>query len=35
MFGEADVDAVLTESEACHKAHPNNRVRLMGFDDFA
>jgi len=35
MFGETDVDVILAEIEACHKAHPQNHVRLMGFDNFA
>ena len=35
MFGETDVDVILAEVEACHKAHPNNHVRLLGFDNFA
>jgi ribulose-bisphosphate carboxylase small chain len=35
MFGESDVDAILAELEACHKAHPNNHVRLLGLDNFA
>ena len=35
MFGETDVDVVLGEAEACHKAHPNNHVRLVGFDNYA
>ena len=35
LFGETDVDAILAEIEACHKAHPNNHVRLMGFDNFS
>jgi len=35
MFGETDVDVVLAEAEACHKAHPNNHVRLVGFDNYA
>jgi len=35
MFGETDVDAILKELEACHKAHPNNHVRLLGFDNFS
>jgi ribulose-bisphosphate carboxylase small chain len=35
MFGETDVDAILAECAACHKAHPNNHVRLMGFDNYA
>jgi len=35
MFGETDVDAILAECEACHKAHPKNHVRLLGLDNFA
>jgi len=35
MFGETDVDAILAEVEACHKAHPNNHVKLLGLDNFA
>ncbi len=35
MFGETDVDAILSEAEACHKAHPKNHVRLIGYDNYA
>jgi len=35
LFGETDVDAILAEVEACHKAHPNNHVRLVGFDNYS
>ncbi len=35
MFGETDVDAIMKEIEACHTAHPENHVRLLGFDNFA
>jgi len=35
MFGETDVDTVLAEVDACHKAHPNNHVRLIGYDNYA
>jgi ribulose-bisphosphate carboxylase small chain len=35
MFGETDVDAILAECAACHKAHPKNHVRLLGFDNYA
>ena len=35
MFGETDVDRGLGEAEACHKAHPANHVRLVGFDNYA
>ena len=34
MFGETSVDAILTEAEACHKAHPKNHVRLVGYDNY-
>ncbi|HEY6897341.1 MAG TPA: ribulose bisphosphate carboxylase small subunit [Rhodocyclaceae bacterium] len=34
MFGETDVDAILAEAEACHKANPDNHVRLVGYDNF-
>ena len=34
MFGETSVDKILTEAGACHKAHPNNHVRLVGYDNF-
>jgi len=34
MFGETNVDAILAEIENCHKAHPDNHVRLLGFDNF-
>jgi len=34
MFGETDVDRILAELEACHKANPNNHVRLIGYDNF-
>ena len=35
MFGETNVDTILAEAENCHKAHPNNHVRLVGYDNFA
>ena len=35
MFGETSVDKILAEAEACHRAHPNNHVRLVGYDNFA
>ncbi|MEY6432140.1 ribulose bisphosphate carboxylase small subunit [Thioalkalicoccus limnaeus] len=35
MFGETDVDRILAEAESCHKAHPNNHVRLVGYDNYA
>ncbi len=35
MFGETDVDLILAEAEACHKANPDNHVRLLGYDNFS
>lgn len=35
MFGETDVDRILAEAAACHQAHPNNHVRLIGYDNYA
>ncbi len=35
MFGETSVDKILAEAESCHRAHPNNHVRLVGYDNFA
>ena len=35
MFGETDVDKILDEAKACHKAHPHNHVRLVGYDNYA
>lgn len=34
LFGETDVDIILSEIESCHMAHPDNHVRLLGFDNF-
>ncbi|NJO17852.1 MAG: ribulose bisphosphate carboxylase small subunit [Thioploca sp.] len=34
MFGEADVDKILAEADACHKAHPNHHIRLVGYDNY-
>ena len=33
MFGERSVERILAEAEACHKAHPANHVRLVGYDN--
>lgn len=35
MFGETDIDAIFAELETCHKANPDNHVRLVGYDNFA
>lgn len=34
MFGETDVDRILAEAQACHKANPDHHVRLVGYDNF-
>ncbi len=34
MFGETDVAKILAEADACHKANPDNHVRLVGYDNF-
>lgn len=33
MFGETDIDSILSEAAACHKAYPNHHVRLLGYDN--
>ena len=35
MFGETDVNRILAEAEACHKANPQHHVRLIGYDNYA
>lgn len=34
MFGETDTDRIWAEVEACHAAHPNHHVRLIGYDNY-
>ncbi|HYD61135.1 MAG TPA: ribulose bisphosphate carboxylase small subunit [Noviherbaspirillum sp.] len=34
MFGETDVGRILDEAAACHRANPDNHVRLVGYDNF-
>ncbi|TSE26409.1 Ribulose bisphosphate carboxylase small chain 1 [Tepidimonas sediminis] len=34
MFGETDVERILAELEACHRANPGNHVRLIGYDNY-
>ncbi len=33
MFGEKNVERILAEAEACHKANPGHHVRLIGYDN--
>lgn len=34
MFGETDVDTIMKELGACHTAHPDNHVCLLGLYNF-
>lgn len=34
MFGETDVERILAEAEACHKANPGHHVRLIGYNNY-
>ena len=34
MFGEQDINAVMAELEACHRAYPDHHVRLIGYDNY-
>ncbi len=33
MFGEKDIDRILSEAEACREAHPSELVRLVAYDN--
>lgn len=33
MFGETDLDRILSEIELCKKANPKHHVRLIGYDN--
>jgi ribulose-bisphosphate carboxylase small chain len=33
MFGETDVDRILGEAQACHKANPKHLVKLIGYEN--
>ena len=35
MFGETDVDTILSEAEACKAANPGDHIRLVGYDNYA
>ena len=35
LFGEQNVDAVLTEVEACHREFPNHVVRFVAYDNYS
>ena len=34
FFGETDINNVLAELEACHRAFPDHHVRLTGYDNY-
>ena len=34
FFGERDINTVLSELEACHRAFPDHHVRLTGYDNY-
>ena len=34
FFGETDMNRVLSELEACHRAFPDHHVRLIGYDAY-
>ncbi|NIY85429.1 ribulose bisphosphate carboxylase small subunit [Vibrio hepatarius] len=33
MFGETDVDKILSEAQLCHNGNPNHHVRIIGYDN--
>ncbi len=35
LFGETNVDRILSEAEACYKANPGHYVRLVAYDTHA
>ncbi|MCP5142970.1 MAG: ribulose bisphosphate carboxylase small subunit [Chromatiales bacterium] len=35
MFGQQDMGAVAAEIDACHRAYPNDHVRLIGYDNYS
>ena len=34
FFGETNLQHVLQELEACHRAYPDHHVRLLGYDSY-
>ncbi|MGB5298525.1 MAG: ribulose bisphosphate carboxylase small subunit [Thiogranum sp.] len=34
FFGEQDLNAVVAELDACHRAYPDHHVRLIGYDNY-
>ena len=35
FFGETNLNAVVEELTACHRAYPDHHVRLIGYDNYA
>ena len=35
FFGETNLNAVVEELNACHRAYPDHHVRLIGYDNYA
>ncbi len=34
FFGQQNLEEVVTELEACHRAYPDHHVRLTGYDNY-
>jgi ribulose-bisphosphate carboxylase small chain len=34
FFGEKDMNNIIAELEACHRAYPDHHVRLIGYDNY-
>ena len=34
FFGEKDLNVVVSELEACHRAYPDHHVRMVGYDAY-
>ena len=34
FFGEKDLNVVVNELEACHRAYPDHHVRILGYDAY-
>ena len=34
FFGEKDLNLVVSELEACHRAYPDHHVRIVGYDAY-
>lgn len=34
FFGAQDLEIVVAELEACHRAYPDHHVRLLGYDNY-